>query len=117
MGARNQAFVTEYVSGLETVKSLQLEPQLASRYRGYLATYLTAGFATKQLANTYNSFAQMLEQIMSLLILGVGAWMVMHSAEFTIGMLIASKCLPAVCLSPCCAWLACGRAFSKPACR
>ena len=89
MGARNQAFVTEYVSGLETVKSLQLEPQLASRYRGYLATYLTAGFATKQLANTYNSFAQMLEQIMSLLILGVGAWMVMHSAEFTIGMLIA----------------------------
>ncbi|MES2945699.1 MAG: ABC transporter transmembrane domain-containing protein, partial [Pseudomonadota bacterium] len=89
MGARNQAFVTEYVGGLETVKSLQLEPLLASRYRGYLATYLTAGFATKQLANTYNSFAQMLEQIMNLLILGVGAWMVMHSAEFTIGMLIA----------------------------
>ena len=89
MGARNQAFVTEYVGGLETVKSLQLEPQLASRYRGYLATYLTAGFATKQLANSYNSFAQMLEQIMSLLILGVGAWMVMNSADFTIGMLIA----------------------------
>ena len=89
MGARNQAFVTEYVAGMETVKSLQLEPQLASRYRHYLATYLTAGYSTKQLANTYNSFAQMLEQIMTLLILGVGAWTVMHSAEFTIGMLIA----------------------------
>ena len=89
MGARNQAFVTEYVAGMETVKSLQLEPQLASRYRQYLATYLTAGFSTKQLANTYNSFAQMLEQIMTLLILGVGAWTVMHNAEFTIGMLIA----------------------------
>lgn len=89
MGARNQAFVTEYVGGMETVKSLQLEPQLSSRYRGYLATYLTSGFATKQLANTYNSFAQMAEQIMNLLILGMGAWMVMHSAEFTIGMLIA----------------------------
>ncbi|MBT9508250.1 peptidase domain-containing ABC transporter [Rhodoferax sp.] len=89
MGARNQAFVTEYVGGMETVKSLQLEPQLASRYRGYLATYLTSGFATKQLANTYNSFAQMMEQIMNLLILGVGAWMVMHNADFTIGMLVA----------------------------
>ena len=89
MGARNQAFVTEYVSGMETVKSLQLEPQLAGRYRQYLATYLTAGFSTKQLANTYNSFAQMLEQIMTLLILGVGAWTVMNNAEFTIGMLIA----------------------------
>jgi ATP-binding cassette, subfamily B, bacterial HlyB/CyaB len=89
MGARNQAFITEYVSGMETVKSLQLEPQLGSRYRQYLATYLTAGFATKQLANTYNSFAQMLEQIMTLLILGVGAWTVMHDPNFTIGMLIA----------------------------
>jgi len=89
MGARNQAFVTEYVAGMETVKSLQLEPQLASRYRQYLATYLTAGFSTKQLANTYNSFAQMLEQIMTLLILGVGAWTVMNNAQFTIGMLIA----------------------------
>jgi subfamily B ATP-binding cassette protein HlyB/CyaB len=89
MGARNQAFVTEYVGGMETVKSLQLEPQLSSRYRGYLATYLTSGFATKQLANTYNSFAQMAEQVMNLLILGVGAWMVMRGAEFTIGMLIA----------------------------
>ncbi len=89
LGARNQAFVTEYVSGLETVKSLQLEPQLASRYRGYLATYLAAGYATKQLANSYNSLAQMLEQIMTLLVLGVGAWMVMSGEVFTIGMLVA----------------------------
>jgi ATP-binding cassette, subfamily B, bacterial HlyB/CyaB len=89
MGARNQAFVTEYVGGMETVKSLQLEPQLASRYRGYLATYLTSSFSTKQLANTYNSFAQMAEQVMNLLILGVGAYMVMNNADFTIGMLIA----------------------------
>jgi ATP-binding cassette, subfamily B, bacterial HlyB/CyaB len=89
MGARNQAFVTEYVGGMETVKSLQLEPQLASRYRGYLATYLTSSFSTKQLANTYNSFAQMAEQVMNLLILGVGAYMVMNNANFTIGMLIA----------------------------
>ncbi len=89
MGARNQAFITEYVAGMETVKSLQLEPQLNSRYRGYLATALTANFATKQLANTYNSFSQMLEQVMTLLVLGVGAWMVMHDTAFTIGMLVA----------------------------
>lgn len=89
LGARNQAFVTEYVSGLETVKSLQLEPQLSSRYSGYLAGYLTAGFATKQLANSYNTFANLLEQLMTLLVLGLGAYSVMHSTEFTIGMLVA----------------------------
>jgi subfamily B ATP-binding cassette protein HlyB/CyaB len=89
LGARNQAFVTEYVVGLETVKSLQLESQLGSRYRGFLASYLTAGFATKQLANTYNTFANLAEQMMTLLVLGVGAYTVMHSTEFTIGMLVA----------------------------
>lgn len=89
LGARNQAFVTEYVAGLETVKSLQLEPQLASRYSGYLAGYLTAGFATKQLANTYNTFANLLEQVMTLLVLGIGAYTVMNSTEFTVGMLVA----------------------------
>lgn len=89
LGARNQSFVTEYVAGLETVKSLQLEPQLNSKYRDYLATYLTAGFATKQLANTYNTFANLLEQLMTLLVLGVGAYTVMHNPEFTIGMLVA----------------------------
>jgi len=89
LGARNQAFLTEYVVGLETVKSLQLEAQLNSRYSGYLAGYLTAGFETKQLANSYNTVANLLEQLMTLAVLGVGAWTVMHSAEFTIGMLVA----------------------------
>ncbi|KAF3997775.1 peptidase domain-containing ABC transporter [Glaciimonas immobilis] len=89
MGARNQAFLTEYVSGLETVKSLQLEPQLNSKYSDYLASYLQAGFSTKQLANTYNSAANFLEHLLSLLILGIGAYTVMHSKEFTIGMLVA----------------------------
>ena len=40
LGARNQAFVTEYVAGMETVKSLQMEPQLNARYGDYLAHYL-----------------------------------------------------------------------------
>jgi subfamily B ATP-binding cassette protein HlyB/CyaB len=89
LGARNQAYVTEYIVGLETVKSLQMEPQLNSRYSQYLASYLQANFATKQLANTYNTFSNLAEQVMSLLILAVGAWIVMHSTEFTIGMLVA----------------------------
>lgn len=89
LGARNQAFVTEYVSGLETVKSLQMEPQLVSRYGDYFAQYLHAGFEMKQIANTYNVVANGVEQLLSLLILVIGAYTVMNSSEFTIGMLIA----------------------------
>ena len=89
LGARNQAFLTEYIAGAETVKSLQLEPQLVSRYSEYLASYLQAGFLTRQLSNTYSTIAGLLEQCMSLLILGVGAYTVMQSTQFTIGMLVA----------------------------
>jgi subfamily B ATP-binding cassette protein HlyB/CyaB len=89
LGARNQAFTTEYVAGLETVKSLQLEPQLKTRYSGYLADYLRAGFGVRQIANTYNVAAGGLEQLMSLLILVIGAYTVMHDTAFSIGMLVA----------------------------
>ena len=89
LGARNQAFVTEYVSGMETVKSLQMEPQLDQRFGDYLASYLAAGFNTRQIGNTYNVIANLLEQLLTLLILCVGAWIVMNSREMTIGMLVA----------------------------
>lgn len=88
-GARNQAFLTEYLNGISTVKSLQMEPQLEQRYGDYLATYLGAGFRTRQLANSYNVVASGLEQVMTLSVLIVGALLVMRNDGFTIGMLVA----------------------------
>ena len=89
LGARNQAFLTEYVAGMETVKSLQMEPRLGSRFGDYLASYLEAGFKTRQLSNTYNVAANTLEQFLTLAILCVGAWLVMTTTSMTIGMLVA----------------------------
>ena len=99
LGARNQAFLTEYIAGFETVKSLQLEPQLEKRYADYLAAYLQSGFLTRQIANSYQVTANTLEQLMTLLVLVGGAWLVMHpdqaglaagtASAFTIGMLVA----------------------------
>ncbi len=94
LGARNQAFVTEHIAGFETVKTLQMEPQLRQRYSGYLATLLSSAFKTKQIANTYNTFATTMEQVMTLSILMLGAYMVMtpdpeSKAVFTVGMLVA----------------------------
>ena len=48
LGARNQAFLTEYIAGMETVKSLQMEPRLEGRYDELLASYLSAGFSTRR---------------------------------------------------------------------
>src|SRR6185295_8307171 len=73
LGARNQAFMTEYVAGAETVKTLQFEPVLERRFGDYLAGYLAAGFATRQLANLYHVASSALEQLMTIAILLVGA--------------------------------------------
>lgn len=92
LGARNEAFVTEHIAGFETIKTLQMEPQLRQRYSGYLASLLASAFQTKQIANTYNTVATGLQQMMTLAILITGAWMVMNptpDAVFTVGMLVA----------------------------
>lgn len=89
LGARNQAFLTEYVSGMETVKSLQMEPQLKQTFGNYLSSYLNASFDSRKLSITYNTAANTLDQLQTLAILCVGAWLVMHNSNFTIGMLVA----------------------------
>ena len=89
LGARNQAFLTEYVSGIATVKSLQMEAHIETKYDGYLASYLASGFTTKQVGNSYNVVANAIEQVMTLSILIVGALLVMKNEGFTVGMLVA----------------------------
>ncbi|MGQ0655636.1 MAG: peptidase domain-containing ABC transporter [Betaproteobacteria bacterium] len=88
-GARNQAFMTEYVSAMDTVKTLQMEPQLAARFGAHLGDYLRASFATRHLASLYSTSASALEQALAVAILAAGAWLVMTSEGFTIGMLVA----------------------------
>ena len=88
-GARNQALLTEFVSAMETVKSLQMEKQLAVRHTELLGDYLSRAFAARQLAGTYGQAAMFLEQMLTVSVLCLGAWLVMEGPEMTIGMLVA----------------------------
>ncbi|MBI3374992.1 MAG: peptidase domain-containing ABC transporter [Betaproteobacteria bacterium] len=99
-GARNQAFVTEYVAAMETVKSLQLEPSLAARFGSNLAEFVQAGFATRRVANAYGITAHALEQALSFSVLLTGAWLVMSDEGFTIGMLVAFQMFAARLAQP-----------------
>jgi len=85
---------------VETVKTLQFEPVLERRFGDYLASYLAAGFTTRQLANSYNVVANALEQLMTISILVVGALLVMRADGFTIGMLVAFQMFAARMAQP-----------------
>jgi subfamily B ATP-binding cassette protein HlyB/CyaB len=89
LGARNQAFLTEYIAGMATVKSLQMEADIDRKYGDFLAQYLAAGFSTRQVGNTYNVASNSLEQVMTLSLLIFGALLVMQNEGFTVGMLVA----------------------------
>jgi len=88
-GARNQAFVTERLGAIETVKCLQLEPSLDQQYRTQFGTYLRAMQRSRQLSNTLQSAAGLIEQWTAAAVLMAGAWTVMHQTGFTVGMLVA----------------------------
>ena len=88
-GARTQSFLTEHVSGIATVKALQMEAGLERRYGDILSRYLDASFRTRTLVNTYHVATSTVEQFMQLAILLTGAMLVMRNDGFTIGMLVA----------------------------
>jgi len=89
LGARSQSYLTEYIAGISTVKSLQMEAHVEQRYGQLLSSYLAAGFSTKQVGNSYSVAANTAEQAMTLGILIFGATLVMQNDGFTVGMLVA----------------------------
>src|SRR5690606_29149867 len=55
-GAQNQSFLVESISGVETVKSLSLEPQMQRNWEDQLAKYVAASFRAQNLNNVANQF-------------------------------------------------------------
>jgi subfamily B ATP-binding cassette protein HlyB/CyaB len=90
--AESQSYLVEMVSGIQTVKSLAIEPQLNHRWEGLLANYVRASFRSGFLGSLAGSTAHLIQKTSSLAILWFGARMVMEG-NFTVGQLIAFQML------------------------
>src|SRR5215469_7336573 len=64
-GAENQAFLVESVSGVETLKSMAIEPQMQRRWEDQLAAYVTASFKVLSLGNTASQLVQLVNKLMT----------------------------------------------------
>ncbi len=91
-GAENQAFLTESVTGVETVKACALEPQMQRRWEEQLARYVNASFSTQYLGNIANQIAGLISKLTTLGIIFFGAYAVM-AGDMTVGMLVAFNML------------------------
>ncbi len=87
-GAANQAFLTETVTGIQTVKAQALEPQLQRRWEDQLASYVTAAFRVQNLSNIASQLAGLVSKITTVLIIWWGAHLVIAGA-LTVGQLVA----------------------------
>ncbi|NRP53610.1 type I secretion system permease/ATPase [Marinobacterium sp. xm-m-383] len=86
--AENQAFLVESITGIDTVKSMALEPKMQQRWEKQIAQATSIGFKAKNLGNIATQIAQFISKFTTVLIIWFGALLVMDN-QLTIGELIA----------------------------
>ncbi|WP_422450653.1 MULTISPECIES: type I secretion system permease/ATPase [unclassified Endozoicomonas] len=87
-GAENQSFLVESVTGIETIKSTAVEPQMQRHWEDQLAAYVSASFRSMNLGNIASQTAGLINKVVTVLILWVGATLVING-DLSVGMLIA----------------------------
>lgn len=99
LSARNQSFLVELLSGIETVKANGAEPIMRARWENRLAEQVRAGFAGSNLANLINQCSATVNKVLTVLLLWFGAREVMQG-HLTVGQLIAFNMLSSRAVAP-----------------
>lgn len=91
-GAENQAFLVETINGIDTLKSMSVEPQITRRWDNQLASYVSAGFKTQTLSTVANESVSLIGKLVTVATLWLGARLVIEG-QLSVGQLIAFNML------------------------
>lgn len=97
--ADNQSFLVESVTALGTIKSMAVEPQMTRRWDKQLAAYVYAGFRVTRLATIGQQGVQLIQKLVTLATLWLGAHLVI-SGDMTVGQMIAFNMLAGQVAAP-----------------
>jgi len=98
-GAVNQAFLVESISGIDTIKSMAVEPRWVDTWEKQLANYVTTGMDTINISNIANSAVALVSKLTTTGILWIGALQVLKG-NLTLGELIAFNMLSSRLIDP-----------------
>ena len=98
-GAVNQAFLTESITGMETLKSMAVEPQMRQKWEEQLAEYVRASFRSVVLGIYGGQSVQLVSKIVTVVLMWTGAQLVING-EMTMGQLIAFNMLSGQVAAP-----------------
>jgi subfamily B ATP-binding cassette protein HlyB/CyaB len=93
-GADSQAFLVESVSNIATIKAGALEPRSRRNWEDKLAEYVHASFRATQVSNVANQGASLINKLVVLAILWLGARLVIDG-QLSVGQLVAFNMLAA----------------------
>lgn len=91
-GAANTTFLTESITGISTVKSMAVEPQMRRRLEDHLSSYVHASFRSQNLNNVANQVAGLINKLVTLGIIWWGAHLVI-GGSLSVGQLVAFNML------------------------
>ncbi|MGD0722597.1 MAG: type I secretion system permease/ATPase [Roseiarcus sp.] len=91
-GAENQSFLVEAVAGVQTLKSMAVEPQMQRRWEEQLAGYVQASFRVLNIGNWASQGVQLVSKLVTAAVLFFGAKAVIEG-NLTVGQLVAFNML------------------------
>jgi subfamily B ATP-binding cassette protein HlyB/CyaB len=91
-GAESQSFLVETISGIDTVKSMAVEPQWTRKWEKQLAAYVAAGFRAAALSTLAHESVGLIGKLVTVATLWLGAKLVIEG-DITVGQLIAFNML------------------------
>lgn len=99
LGAENQSFLVEGVSGIHTIKALAIEPVMERRWNHILSQYVTASYRAALLGGIGGALGQFIQKSAALAILWSGAEAVL-AGDLSVGQLIAFQMLSTRVIQP-----------------
>ncbi len=97
--AMNQAYLTETITGVETLKSMAVEPQMRKKWEEYLAGYAKASFRSTVLGMYGGQSVQLVSKIVMALLMWQGSLLVIQGG-LSVGELIAFNMLSGQVAAP-----------------
>jgi subfamily B ATP-binding cassette protein HlyB/CyaB len=98
-GAENQSFLVESLSGMNTVKSMAVEPRWQKTWDKQLAAYVSAGLTTTNISLVASGGVNLVGKLVTAGIMWLGALQVIDN-EMTVGALVAFNMLAGQVSSP-----------------
>lgn len=98
-GAENQSFLVETLSGIDTVKSMAVEPRWIRQWDNQLAAYVKSGLGVSNMSNLASGGVTLISKLVTAAIMWLGASLVIDN-QLTVGELVAFNMLASQVSSP-----------------